>query len=72
MILQKDIWFCRHNGVLYYGLCNTGDPPHVVKRTQSVKATFDKFKKIKNLEFVSVGICPPDMLGLEEICDLIS
>lgn len=72
MKIQKDIWFSRHNGDLYYGLCNHGEPPHQVKRADSVKATFDKFKKIKNLEFVSVGICPPDMLGLEEICDSIS
>lgn len=65
MILQKDIWFSRYKNVLYYGLCNPGEPPHVVKRTSSVKATLNKFKTIKNLELVSVGICPPDMLGLE-------
>lgn len=71
-MIQKDIWFCRHNGFLYYGLANVDDYPYLVKRVDSVRAALDRFRTIKNLEFVTVGICSPDMLGLEEICDLIS
>lgn len=64
-MLRKDIWFCTVNGTLYYGLCNVGEPPHVVGQGQSVKQVLRRFRRRKNLELVSVGICPPDMLGLE-------
>jgi hypothetical protein len=63
-----DVWFCRQDGTLYYATARHDEPPTRApyRAKPSVRAN-DILKRMveKGYKIDTVGICPPDMLGLE-------
>lgn len=61
---RREVWFARWNEQLYVGLNIPDRDIHLIKEMPSVEAAM-KPLRAKNIDIVSVGICPPEYLGLE-------
>lgn len=59
-----DIWFTRHDNRLYFAVAKTGEEPAAARRTKSVHSVYAVMKN-GDYEIATVGIVPPDFLGLE-------
>lgn len=62
-----DLWFSRHDGKLYFVLARKGQEPTTVPRhIKTVAAAYRwALQKNPNIKFNSVGILPPEMIGLD-------
>ena len=61
-----DVWFANYDGYLWMTAAPHGEPPTVdpLRVTDGIASAL-KFVRQKGNKIVEVGICPPDMLGLE-------
>lgn len=62
--MRYDVWFCRYEGKLLYAVVSHGNEPDYPREAGSVKRVLDAIKSNAH-EIASVGILPPEYLGLE-------
>jgi hypothetical protein len=64
--MQIDVWFANHDGYLWVISAPHGEEPREfpLRVSGTVSDAVNYFRKNGN-KVVEVGICPPDMLGLE-------
>ena len=63
-----DVWFCRYDDELYCGIADYDEPPKKVVKVRSSDTAAMVLRRAKNsgkYEIMQVGICSPEMLGLE-------
>lgn len=61
---MKDVWFAQHKGKLYMAVGVLDTAPQRAVRVLSVHSGLAKVRK-KNVQIANIGICSPEMLGLE-------
>lgn len=62
--MKCDVWFTRLDGQLYVSVAEPDEPPFSTKRAASVARVFQVLKA-KGKTVATVGIAPPEMIGLE-------
>ena len=63
----REVWLSRHEDKLYFVYSKPGEAPTMKPRQiKSVEQAYRPLRA-KGIEILQVGICPPDMIGLEEI-----
>lgn len=60
---EIEVWFARHGDRLFYASNFVGNQPRTYHRVREVRWTLQFLKE--RYEIVSVGIVPPEALGLE-------
>lgn len=63
--MKYDVWFCRHQGQLYSVCTAPGEAPETPPRKVSTAARTLDLLKANGHTVTQVGICTPDMIGIE-------
>lgn len=62
--MEFDVWFTRHDDVLFMALGEPGGPPTTKPMPiRSVKQAYDQFRK-NGHTITQVGIADPELIGL--------
>lgn len=63
--MEFDVWFSRVEGDLYFAVALADNPPEdKPRRVRDVHTALSKMKRLDR-KVATVGILPPEMIGLE-------
>jgi hypothetical protein len=64
--MKIDVWFARYDDHLWMAIAPHGEePPNPAVRVSSATKALQRVRWTKDMELEQVGICYPEMLGLE-------